>query len=137
MAVELLPDVEALVSAWLRADVDVTGLIGQRVYTDLPARDKTWPLVRLTRAGGAPTMSRPLYADRAVIQMDVWGGAKATARDIAETIRQRLCSDDFRGTHPEGVVTAVEVGQFRWLPDTTFDPPKPRYIFDLTVSVHR
>jgi len=132
--VTLLPDGEALVSGYLRARSEVTDLCGQRVYTELP-KDKTFPLVRLVRVGGSPPLDRPLRFDVARIQVDVWGGPKKTARDLAETIRQvlsELPDEDVVGT----VVSAVTYGPFAYLPDDDFAPAKPRYTFDVELSVH-
>lgn len=134
MTVELLPDVEALVSAYLRARSEITTLVAQRVYTALPS-EPTWPLVRLTRIGGIPVMSRPLRLDAATIQVDCYGGPKALAWEIAETCRAVLAESD-RAVHSEGYVTGVQFGPMNYLPDREYSPAKPRYTFDVDVFVH-
>ena len=130
----MLVDVERLVSAWARARPEITAVVDDRVYTAIPA-DPAWPLVRLTRIGGAPVMSRPLHLDRALVQFDVYGGPKVMAHDLAETIRE-LLADQLVGTHALGVVTAVEFGSFLYLPDATYAPARPRYMFDAAIFTH-
>lgn len=125
-------DAERLVSAHLRADPTVTALVGDRVYTDLPAR-AVFPLVRLTLIGGAPVYSEPLFFDEAYLQIDCYGGPKVQARLIADTVRHLLAGSAFRGVHPLGVVTSVRFGDLRYLPDDAFEPPKPRYIAEASI----
>lgn len=130
-----LVDVEALVSQYLRAQSEVTAYVGQRVYTVMPD-DKTFPLVRLTRIGGAPKMSRPLHVDSAHLQIDVFGGPKATALDTVNAIREELAKlVDEDPVQPLGVVCGVRFGPLAYLPDEAFEPPKPRYALDVTVTV--
>lgn len=127
----LLVDVERLLSAFLRAQDELVDLIDTRVYTALP-KDPVFPAVRITRIGGVPVTSLPLWLDSANVQVDVFGGAKATTQEIAETIRW-LCSERMLGLHDEGVVTKVRAGALRWLPDDTYTPAKNRFLIDMTV----
>lgn len=130
MTVTVLPDVERLVSVWLRAHAEVSG----SVVTAIP-RDPSFPLVRLVRVGGAPVTQRPLHVDRATLQIDVWGGPKQTAQDLAQTVRGAIAQ--LEGTaQPEGVVSAVDFGPFQYLPDQDFEPARPRYQFDVDLTVH-
>lgn len=130
-----LVDVEALVSQYLRSQSEVTAYVGQRVYTALP-ETKTFPLVRLTRVGGVPPMSRPLHMDAARIQIDVFGGSKATTLDTMDAIREELAKIvDEAPVQPLGVVCGVRFGPLAYLPDGDFEPAKPRYTLDVTVTV--
>lgn len=130
-----LVDVEALVSQYLRSQSEVTAYVGQRVYTVLPD-DKTFPLVRLTRVGGVPPMSRPLHIDNARIQIDVFGGSKATTFDTIDAIRQELAKVvDEDPVQPLGVVCGVKFGPLAYLPDESYAPAKPRFTQDVTVTV--
>ena len=91
-------DAERLVSTFLRAQSEVSDLVGTRVYTSLP-EDKTYPLVRLQRIGGAPELTDDgLLWDRADLQVDVWGGGKAITWQVAETLRAVFASRA-RGQH--------------------------------------
>lgn len=127
-------DVERLLSAWLRSRDEVTDLVDDRVYTELPER-KEWPLVRLTLIGGSPPSEHPLWLDAPVIQFDCYGGPKVMARLIASTIRE-LLDRELAGTHDEGVVTGVRFGELSYVPDTSLNPPQPRYTFDVVTFVH-
>jgi hypothetical protein len=130
-----LVDVEALVSQYLRSQSEVTAYVGQRVYTSLP-ESKTFPLVRIVRIGGAPKMSRPLVVDSAHLQIDVFGGSKATALDAIDAIREELAKVvDEDPVQPLGVVCGVRFGPLAYLPDESFTPAKPRYLLDVTVTV--
>ena len=126
-------DAERLVSAYLRADATITGLVADRVYTDLPSR-ATFPLIRVTLIGGAPIYSRPLFLDEAHLQLDAYGGPKVQARLIVDTVRSLLAADAFNGVHAGGaVVTGVTFGQLAYVPDDLYDPPKPRYVAEASV----
>lgn len=124
-------DAEQLLSVWLRANEDVTELVADRIYTELP-RDKMWPAVRITRYDGRAVHPRPRWLEEVNLQVEVFGGRKTEAYDIADTIAQ-LVADELVGGHDLGVVTWVgEIGN-RYLPDDTFRPAKPRYILDFPV----
>lgn len=133
MTVHVLPDVEQMAVAWALATEPVASLVDDRIYTAIP-KDATFPLVRVTRVGGSPT-SRLLWQDQALLQWDVFGGPKQTARLVAETTRAHL-GDAFVAGHALGTVTAVEFGDFVWLPDESYVPAKPRYTFDTRITYH-
>lgn len=125
-----LPNAEALTSKWLRTDREVlASSLSDRTYTELPANHSVWPACRVTRIGGAPDGVDALF-DEPLIQFDVWGGPKADAERVAHLIVARLASGlPFRTG--DGCIKAVlRQGTMRYLPDATFDPARPRYIFD-------
>jgi hypothetical protein len=93
-----------------------------------------FPLVRVQRIGGGPT-TRLARLDNPLIQIDVWGGPKATARLGIATILA-WSARALVGTHDLGVVNAVEAGSLRWLPDESFAPARPRYSADLQLWLH-
>ena len=119
-------DAEALASSYLRAASAVTGLVGDRIYSTIPKRAE-WPLVRITRIGGIPPMTPPVL-DLARLQIDVFGGRKAEARNIAAVILAELAALNGPQAGHSATVSAVRIGGLRYTPDVTFDPPKPRYI---------
>lgn len=127
----LLPDIEKLVSEYLRSRDEVTDIYDDRVYTELPA-EKAWPLLRVVRIGGAPDSSVPRYLDRPLVQFDSWGGSKSLARRGAETVRAVL--DDLPGVHDEGVVAWVTHGRLLYLPDQSLNPVRPRFTFDAVIG---
>lgn len=128
-------DAERLLSAFLRSRSEITALVEDRVYTDLPSRP-VFPLVRIQLIGGAPRFSLPLYLDDAVLQIDCYGGPKVQARQLVDTVRALAASSFFRTVHAEGVVSNVDFGGLQYLPDVEFDPPKPRYVAELTITSH-
>jgi hypothetical protein len=134
MAVVVLPHVEKLVVDWALTVDDLTDQFDGRIYTMLP-KDPVWPAARLNRIGGGPVGRAPHWLDQALIQVDVWGGPKSTTRLAAATFQAHL-AQSLVGTHDLGTVTAVEVGGLTWLPDDTYAPAKPRYSFDVSVTLH-
>jgi hypothetical protein len=128
-------DVERLMSAWLRARPEVTAIVDDRVVTDTPNR-AVFPFLRLTLIGGAPVWDRPLWLDQAVIQIDAFGGPKVQARALMDVTRAALV-EDFLGLHAGvGVITSVRFGDLSYLPDDTWEPPKPRYASTVAVFTH-
>lgn len=125
-------DAERLTSAYLRADPDMAAIVGDRIYTELPSR-AVFPLVKITLIGGEPVYSHPLFLDEAFIQFDCYGGPKVQARLIVDTLRDLLASGEFQSVHDMGVVTSVRFGSLHYLPDDSFEPPKPRFICEASI----
>lgn len=134
MTLSILNDAERLLSLFLRQDDDISTSVGDRVYTVLPA-EPTWPLIRLQRWGGSPVIQRPLVLDSVQIQIDVWGDRKKQAQDIAQLVRAVLSDRLPWGNSTEGWLTFARLGNLRYLPDDSFDPPRPRYVIDLEAFV--
>lgn len=129
----VLPDAEQIVSTYLRSRSEVTDLVADRVYTEMPrkASDRVFPLVRVVRAGGGPVGS-PIFIDRVLVSCDVWGGTKYQAREIAATLA--LVLDEIAGYSAHGgYSTGSSPGVLRYIPDESFEPPKPRYLLDTVV----
>lgn len=134
MTLRTMPDAERLLSAFLRLQPEVVDLVAQRVYTVLPDT-KEWPLVRLQRIGGTSEGTPnddALLRDVPAVQVDVYGGAKALAWQVADTVRAAI-QERARGAHPTGWVERVTLGAARYVPDPTFDPARPRVVFDVTM----
>jgi hypothetical protein len=131
-----LPDVERLVSAYLRAHVDVVELVGDRVYTAFPsgAGDDASPLVLVQRIGGTPPLSHPLVVDEAQVQVDAYGGGKALAWEVLTTVLAAF--DELEGVvFADGSsVSAVRQGAIRAADDDTFTPSRPRFVADVTLT---
>lgn len=132
MEAHVLPDIEALVIAWA-LDSDAVNTVSDRIYGALP-NNPTFPAIRITRVGGTPPQ-RLHWLDEALLQVDVFGGSKATTRLLAATFAAEL-SVNLVGIHPLGVVTAAAAGGLQWQPDESFAPAKPRYTFDAAVTYH-
>lgn len=130
-ALILPPNMEALVSAFLRDQDEVVALVEDRVYTALP-KGVTWPAVRVTQLLDTPT-SQPLWALAFNIQLEAWGGSKEDAWRIASTCRAAI-DQRITGTHEGyGVVNGTEPSSMFDLPDEDFEPAKPRWIVTCTI----
>ncbi|MCA1569310.1 MAG: DUF3168 domain-containing protein [Chloroflexi bacterium] len=130
----LLPNVEALVSAFLRAHPDVVVVVGDRVYTVVPS-NPTWPLVRVHQWDDQPAGQTPLHHVAAYLQLDAFGGSKAQAWRAAETCRMAM-SRQLTGVYVEAVVTGCDVRGLADDPDDSYTPAKPRFRFDAVVYCH-
>lgn len=123
------PDMEAVCAVTLRTAA-ISGL-GTRVYSSIP-RDPTYPLITVSRIGGLPSVRE--YLDAANIQIDVWGGTKSEAHDIAARARVVLLT--LAGTSVTTPVaawiSAVEDSLgLSWQPDPLTG--RDRYLFGVTV----
>jgi hypothetical protein len=134
--IEILPDVERLVSTYLRSSPPVEALVGERVYTSWPKTkpdDVAQPIVLVQRVGGIPPFSLPLVVDECDLQIDAYGGGKHAAHRLAATVRASLAFLTDR-VEPDGVVHAVTFGSLRYVPDESYAPARPRYVFDVSIT---
>ena len=123
------PDMEAVCAVVLR-NAAITN-VGTRVYSSIP-RDPTFPLITVHRIGGLPAVRE--YLDAANIQIDVWGGTKSEARDIAARARVVLLT--IAGTLITSPVRAWISGVedqlgLSWQPDPVTG--RDRYVFGVAV----
>ena len=132
MTTRVMPDAERIVSTYLRSVPAVAGLVADRVYTELPKAGGTFPLARLARIGGGPT-GTPAYMDEARISVDIWGGSKYEARELAATIAAALDEAAGYSAH-DGYISSTSPGALRYVPDETFTPTRPRYIVDVVIN---
>lgn len=127
------PNMEALVSAFLRDQPEIVDDIADRVYTSIPkpSTPSVYPCVRVTQLLDQPTGS-PLWAVAFTIQVEAFGGSKAEAWRIASNCRAAI---DVRlvGEYALGVVNGSTPGALLDLPDEDFDPAKPRWLFTSTI----
>lgn len=139
----LQPNVEALVVQFLRDQEEVTALVGNRIYTEIPA-SPDWPLVRVRVYYERPVNgSRPLWLTAHDVQVEAYGGPKSVAWRVAETCRAALTAR-FEGAYSygaessavSGTVTHVAVSGLRDLPDEFYSPARPRWMFTATAYVH-
>lgn len=127
----LPPNMEALVSSFLREQPELEALIGERVYTALPKTGRIFPLVKVTLLLSTP-VGHPLWAIGYEMQVDAWGGSKEEAHRVAN-LCWALISNRLFGEYPDGVVNGVTAGSLRDLPDEDYDPAKPRFLFTSTI----
>lgn len=133
MSLTLLPDIEQLMSSFLGDQSEIVALVGDRVYTAVP-KAPVWPLLLVRRIGGVPIVGNPLRVDQPIVQLDAYGGTKKQARDLCETARAAI-QQRVQGTHATGVVASFRFGNMNWLPDQFYEPAKPRYVADVTLTV--
>lgn len=132
----LPPNMEALISAFLRDQPEIVDLIpdddaGARVYTALP-KSVVYPCARVTQLADTPAGS-PLWSIAHSIQIEGFGGSKDDARRIADTARA-LIDLRLEGIHEGyGVVNGTTPGSLMDLPDEDHTPAKPRYLFTSTI----
>lgn len=133
MTLHIPPNMEGLVSAFLRAQPEAVALVADRVYTEIPA-DATYPLFRVSQLGDRPAGGAPLHLVAFTIQVEAFGGSKADAWRGASTARA-LISERLEGSYPEwaAVVSGSSAGSLIDLPDETFAKAKPRWLFSSTI----
>lgn len=129
-------DIEVLVGTFLRGQDAVTGLVDDRVYTDLPHKPK-FPLVLITRTGG-----RLLYRNwlEAIdVEIGAYGGTHKAAFNLAQACLISM-SSALVGAHTEGVVTKVSADAVAYEPDPDSADQdghsRPRYTVSATVTAH-
>lgn len=131
MAVRLLPSIEVLAVAHLRASTDVAAIAGSRIGTELYAGSD--PAVWLTLVTGEERVDNHLIAP--MIDVRSYGGTKAQADLLARTVHAVM--HDMPGVHAQGVVTGVGTASLpAWNPDEGFEPPRPRYLGSYIVTLH-
>lgn len=135
----LLPDAEKVVVDYLLSRDEVTDYVEQRIFTELPGirqgqTEWRFPAVRVTRIGGSPSLQTPRILDAPILQVEAWGGTKHTAGRIAETCAAALAVARFT-EHTEAIVYGATFGDTVDLPDEAFSPAKPRYLFDVTLTI--
>lgn len=135
MPAPVLPDVEALTVAYLKAHTALTAaLAGAQVATDVPNNVGTAGALTVNRIGGTPRASN--WLDRADIDINAWGTSRAHASLLIRTAVAALL-DMRQHVSVRGVVTGVDVllGP-SWLPDDSRTPAIPRYLASCAVYAH-
>ncbi len=133
-----LPDAERNAVQALLASASVTAFTGPAgVFTEWPTKgDKPERAVRVTRIGGSPTSSKPARLDRALLQLECYGGPKRTSQQLLEAVRDALSASI--GPATEGVITRVAFGGSVYSPDPDrgSGKPAPRYVLTATLFQH-
>lgn len=121
------PDAELVAISYLRAQ----GLNASSVLPSSPTR----PNAVVTRVGGSPVVKWAV--DQAVLQIDVWGSTKQQARDTAARAVTLLYQMPGRAGADQGAcVSDVDVVLgLTWQPDDVQNPPVPRYLFTVSVTL--
>jgi hypothetical protein len=131
-------NVELILSAFLRAQPEVTALVEDRIYTDLP-HTRTYPLVVFSRTGGGYTTKQPYWLESAEITLEAWGGTHKQAQLIASTCLD-VMSARLRGRYPEGSVTGLAETALAYEPEVDLSDDsghsRPRYVLTANVLAH-
>ena len=131
MPVRVLPSIETLVVAYLKASSDIAALVGTRIGTELYAGAD--PAIWLSLVTGDERFRNHLVAP--VLDVRSYGGSKGDADLLARTVHAVM--HDMPGVHPSGVVTGVDALTLPfWMPDEGFEPPRPRYIATYSCTMH-
>lgn len=127
------PNMEALISAFLRDQPEIVDDVDDRVYTAIPkpSAPTVYPCVRVTQLLDQPN-GAPLWAVAFMIQIEAFGGSKSDAWRIASNCRAVIDGRLF-GQYPLGVVNGSIPGSLLDLPDEDFEPAKPRWLFTSTI----
>lgn len=91
MTVRTMPDMELILSGWLKDQTEVTAILGTRIVTEWGKRQE-WPALRITEIGGSVPDAFTYSALTVLVQFDILGGAKKTARDAALAVHSVLAA---------------------------------------------
>lgn len=131
----ILPNMEAVVSQFYRDQPEIQDLIGDRVWTAIPKGAGGDPMIRVTLLGDEKVTSRPLWIARFQIQTDAWGGSKAQAHELAR-LAEGLLHARAIGVQDTAVIVGVDGGPMIDLPDESYEPARPRFLFTSTITAH-
>lgn len=136
----MTPDLEQIAVQALLADTAVTGIVGDRVGTRTP-RTFGEPWVRVTLIDDLPDpSSSALHLVRGMVQIDCYGGngsgSQQDASSLARTCRTVLHRLAYEPQATGAVVSRVNPGGIRRLPDTDLEPDRERYILTVEIAAH-
>jgi hypothetical protein len=125
--VPAFPDAELVAINWLRTN----GFRAGASVPQSPAR----PNLVVTRTGGSPAVKWAV--DLAALQVDVWGQTKQQARDTAaDALACLYAMPGQAGQDEDAFVSDVDVTLgLSWQPDDAQNPPIPRYLFAIAVTL--
>ena len=138
MAVARGVDVERVVALWLAQHAELAALNG-RAYTVTPKDVGADPFLLVRRVGGDPPLSRPAVLDAPTLQVDVYGGTRRQASQLAQLVVALISelSGPVDDGDNVGHVTGTRIGPLRYLPDEVWQPARPRYVLDVDVYARR
>lgn len=129
----MTPDAELIVISVLLDASDVTDRVGVEVGSSIPAKP-AWPRIRVTRLGGQAVDVESNRLDAAFVQVEAFADTKEDAFFLIGAARDALHAAT--GLVADAVVSTIRLGNLVWLPDTTYEPPRSRYVQDVTVYAH-
>ena len=137
MAIRIQPSSEALAVTYAKAHASLGTLLGAspntRVATELPP-NPVLPFLTISLAAGIE--KDPGHLDEAYLDLSAWALTKTDADLLIRTARA-VFMDANLVTHTRGVVSNPRtVLPPRWLPDESVNPPKPRYVTTIALTIH-
>lgn len=136
MTLALSPDVEKVVSRFIREHPDIIAL-GARVNAHPPSDTSSSAWVLVTQLDG-PSNLAPEHLVGAYLQFDVYAteeGGQPEVNLLARTLRAVLSVMKY-SAHDGAVVTGVEINGDARIPDTDFEPARDRRAITATVWIH-
>lgn len=131
----LAPDIERIVTDYLRAHADIVAL-STRIRVTTPD-DKTTSWVRVTKLS-SPQVNQPDHLAENMIQCDLYAGATGGVPEVntlERTVRAVLGTMS-QATHSGGVVTRVDfLGGLRDV-DGDLEPARDRVVLTALVYAH-
>lgn len=132
----LIPDIEAITTAYLDAHPDVSVRI---VGTSPSSRTSPWVRVTQLDAPKEPA-STPEHLIGYLVQLDCYAGVDGPAGQgpaslLARTVRSALLEMP-DSSHDGAAVTAVRVISCPRVPDVDFEPARERYILTVQIFAH-
>lgn len=126
MPIRTLPDVELIVTSFLRDHPDLPG----GVSTELPP-EPTFPWLTVSRVGGTPSIAN--YLDAARLEISAWATTKPAALALARGAEAAALT--LPGPRLGAVVTGVvQIGEgLQWNPDEESDVPRYQFVVELYV----
>lgn len=131
-ALIIQPNMEALVSKFLRDQPEILDVVDDRTYTVLPA-DVTFPAIRVTQLNDNKITRQPLWVVAYNIQIECWGGSKVEAWRGATTAAAAL-DQRLKGLVEDAVVSGVDIGPLLDIPDADYEPARARWLFTSTIT---
>ncbi len=129
--IALPPNMEKLVSAFLRDQPEIVALVDDRVWTSVP-KGAQYPGIRVTQLDHE-AFTGPSWGGIFYLQVEAFGGTKAQAFTTAATAFA-VMSARLVGVHDDGVVNGVNSRGLQDLPDEDHEPAKPRFLFSSAIT---
>lgn len=100
----------------LANDITVSGIVGTRIYQDMPPQDVHFPFVVYTILSTIPTSTKDYKSksvlDALTIQLDMYSRKVVESNNLAVAVRSKL--DGFEGTQ-----SGLNIRQCKFLDDTS------------------
>lgn len=133
--------VEQIILEVLREDATLAGVVGTRIYAELP-EGVARPVVTVESSGGrAGDSESPNWLLLPTVQVDARGVTKASALAAAGAAHDAvIAAPRSNSVTAAGVVTRVTATYPVWIPDDDWPTPNgepgPRYIMTVRVAAH-